>query len=78
LFIPAESDTPGLVKVSTDDTFAMAGGDSIGFVHLAMGVWNKGVDHPECRQRTYQDDCQQLRDWCVKTLKYLKEQVGGS
>jgi len=78
LFIPAEPDTPGLVEVSTDDAFAMARGASVGFVHLAMGAWNKGMDHPECWQRTYEDDCQQLRDWCTKTLRYLKEQVGGS
>jgi len=78
LFIPAEPDTPGLVEVSTDDAFAMARGTSVGFVHLAMGAWNKGMDHPECWQRTYEDDCQQLRDWCTKTLRYLKEQVGGS
>ena len=81
LFIPAEPDkieiAPGLVEVSTD-AFAMARGASVGFVHLAMGAWNKGMDHPECWQRTYENDCQQLRDWCVKTLKYLKEQVGGS
>ncbi len=82
LFIRAEPDkvevAPGLVEVSTDDAFAMAGGASVGFVHLAMGAWNKDMDHPECWQRTYEDDCQQLRDWCTKTLRYLKEQVGGS
>ena len=77
LFIPAESDTPCLVEVSTDDAFAMAGGASVGFVHLAMGAWNKDMVHPECWQRTYENDCQQLHDWCVKTLRYLKEQVGG-
>ena len=75
LFIPAEPDTPGLVEVSKDDAFAMARGASVGFVHLAMGAWNKDMDHPKCWQRTYEDDCQQLRDWCVKTLRYLKEQV---
>ena len=82
LFIRAEPDkvevAPGLVEVPIDDAFAMARGASVGFVHLAMGAWNKGTDHPECWQRTYENDCQQLRDWCVKTLRYLKEQVGGS
>jgi|GEM_PF-5202526 len=82
LFIRAEPDkvevAPGLVEVTTDTAFGMARQASIGFVHLAMGAWNKDMDHPECWQRTYENDCQQLRDWCVKTLKYLKEQVGGS
>lgn len=82
LFIRAEPDkvevAPGLVEVSTEDAFAMAGRASVGYVHLAMGAWNKDLDHPECWQRTYEDDCQQLRDWCVKTLRYLKEQVGGT
>ena len=81
LFIRAEPDkvevAPGLVEVSTEDAFAMAGRASVGYVHLAMGAWNKDLDHPECWQRTYEDDCQQLRDWCVKTLRYVKEQVTG-
>lgn len=79
LFITAEPDkieiAPGLVKVTTDTAFGMARQASLGFIHLAMGAWNKDMDHPECWQRTYENDCQQLRDWCVKTLKYLKEQV---
>jgi hypothetical protein len=79
LFISAEPDkvevAPGLVEVYTDDPFAMERWASVGFIHLAMGAWNKNTDHPECWQRTYEDDCQQLRDWCVKTLRYLKEQV---
>jgi hypothetical protein len=82
LFISAKPDkvevAPGLVEVTTDTAFAMARQASMGFIHLAMGAWNKGKDHPKCWQRTYQEDCQQLRDWCVKTLRYLKEQVGGS
>jgi len=78
LFIPTKPDTPGLVEISTDDAFAMARGTSVGFVHLAMGAWNKEVDHPECWQRTYENDCRQLRDWCIKTLMYLKEQVGSN
>jgi len=82
LFISTEPDkvevAPGLVEVSTGDAFAMARWSSVGFIHLAMGAWNKNTDHPECWQRTYEDDCQQLRDWCVKTLRYLKEQVGSS
>lgn len=82
LFIPSEPDkikiAPGLVEVTTDTAFGMAKQASLGFIHLAMGAWNKDMDHPECWQRTYENDCQQLRDWCVKTLKYLKEQVGGS
>lgn len=79
LFIRSEPDKVkvgrGLVKVATDDAFAMGGGTSVGFVHLAMGAWKGDMDHPECWQRTYEDDCQQLCDWCIKTLRYLKEQV---
>jgi hypothetical protein len=82
LFISAAPDkvevAPGLVEVTTDTAFAMARQASMGFIHLAMGAWNKDKDHPECWQRTYEEDCQQLHDWCVKTLRYLKEQVGGS
>ena len=78
LFIPVEPDTPGLVEVSTDDLFAMARGASVGCVHLAMGAWNKDMDHPKCWQRNYENDCQQLRDWCIKTLRYLKEQISGN
>lgn len=78
LFIPAEPDTPGLVEVTSDTAFRMARQASLGFIHLAMGAWNKDMDHPKCWQRTYDNDCKQLRDWCVKTLRYLKEQVGGS
>jgi len=82
LFISPEPDkvevAPGLVEVTTDTGFAMARQALMGFIHLAMGAWNKDKDHPECWQRTYEEDCQQLRDWCVKTLRYLKEQVGGS
>ncbi len=69
---------PSLVEVTRDPAFAMDGRTSVGFIHLAMGAWNKDRDHPECWQRTYENDCQQLRDWCVKTLRYLKEQVSGS
>jgi len=79
LFISAAPEkveiAPGLVEVYKDDTFAMERRASVGFIHLAMGTWNKNAGHPECWQRTYEDDCQQLRDWCIKTLKYLKEQV---
>lgn len=82
LFISAEPDkveiAPGLVEVLTDEAFTTQRWTSVGFIHLAMGAWNKNADHPECWQRTYEDDCQQLRDWCVKTLRYLKEQVGGN
>lgn len=82
LFISAEPGKievkPDLVEVSSDDPFAMKRWTSVGFIHLAMGTWNQGKNHPECWQRTYEDDCRQLRDWCVKTLIYLREQVGGS
>jgi hypothetical protein len=81
LFLTSEPDkvevAPGLVEVTTDTAFGMPRQASLGFIHLAMGAWNKDKEHPECWQRTYEDDCQQLRDWCVKTLRYLKEQVGG-
>ncbi len=82
LFIFAQPDktevASGLVEVNTPAASAMAKPLSVGFIHLAMGAWNEGEDHPKCWQRTYEDDCRQLRDWCVKTLMYLKEQVGGS
>lgn len=78
LFISAEPDkvevAPGLVRTATDTAPAMPRKASVGFIHLAMGAWNKDMDHPGCWQRNC-DDCQQLRDWCVKTLRYLKEQV---
>ncbi len=81
LFISAEPAKvevrPGLVEVATDTAFSTAKQASVGFIHLAMGAWNGDVGHPQCWQRTYQDDCQQLCDWCVKTLTYLKDQVGG-
>lgn len=81
LFISGEPDKvavpPGLVEVTTESAFTMAKQASVGFIHLAMGAWNERMDHPECWQRTYKHDCQQLRDWCIKTLRYLKDQVGG-
>lgn len=81
LFIFTEPDkveiAPGLVEISAEETFAMQESTSVGFIHLAMGTWNKGMDHPQCWQRDYEDDCQQLRDWCIKTLIYLKEQIQG-
>ncbi len=81
LFISAEPATvkvaPGLVRTATGTTPEMPRKASMGFIHLAMGAWNKDIDHPGCWQRTYEDDCQQLRDWCRKTLMYLKEQVEG-
>ena len=82
LFISAEPATvevaAGLVRTATGTAPEMPRKASMGFIHLAMGAWNKDMDHPGCWQRTYEDDCQQLRDWCRKTLIYLKEQVGGS
>lgn len=51
---------------------------SVGFIHLAMGAWNASEEHPKCWQRNYGNDCRQLQDWCIKTLKYLKEQVAGN
>ena len=67
----------GLVEITADSSGGIDRQTSLGFVHLAMGAWNGDLDHPECWQRTYEDDCRNLRDWCVKTLIYLKEQVGG-
>lgn len=51
---------------------------SLGFIHLAMGAWNAKQEHPKCWQRNYEDDCKQLSDWCIKTLKYLNEQICGA
>ncbi len=82
LFLSAEPDRvevePGLVKVGTAGASAVTKAVSVGFIHLAMGAWNEGADHPQCWQRGYKEDCGQLRDWCRKTLTYLKEQVDGS
>lgn len=70
---------PGLMEEKADTT-TFSGGrkSSIGFIHLAMGAWNSGINHPECWQRTYEDDCWQLHEWCTKTLRYLKDQVRGN
>jgi hypothetical protein len=82
LFVSAEPDKvevqPGLVQVRTEGPLVMARPVSVGSIHLAMGAWNEHEDHPRCWQRDYREDCQQLRDWCRKTLTYLKEQVGSS
>jgi hypothetical protein len=82
LFISAGPATvevaPGLIRTNQDTAPEAPRKVSMGFIHLAMGAWNRRVDHPGCWQRTYEDDCQQLRDWSIKTLKYLKEQVAGS
>lgn len=82
LFISAGPATvevaPGLFQTTTGTASEVPRKASMGSIHLAMGAWNTDTDHPGCWQRTYEDDCQQLRDWCKKTLKYLKEQVGGS
>ena len=72
-----KADTPGLVEVTRGATVAEGGAASVGHIHLAMGAWNQDKNHPECWQRTYEDDCGQLRDWCVKTLQYLKGQING-
>ena len=47
LFIPPEPDTPGLVEVSPVDSFETDKWTSVGFIHLAMGAWNKDMNHPE-------------------------------
>lgn len=82
LFLSGEPATveiaPGLVRTGTDTAPEIPRKESMGFIHLAMGTWNEGEDHPKCWQRNYQEDCKQLRDWCIKTLKYLKEQVSGN
>jgi hypothetical protein len=79
LFIATEPDRaevgPGLVEVNTAGASVTTKLGSIGSIHLAMGAWNTNAGHPECWQRSCNDDCRDLRDWCVKTLKYLKDQV---
>jgi len=69
---------PGLFQTTGGLTPEVPRKTSAGFIHLAMGTWNRDMDHPACWQRTYEDDCQQLRDWCNKTLRYLRAQVGES
>ena len=80
VFISAElagvAVAPDLVEIPSDAESRMRRRTSVGSIHLAMGAWNGGMDHPQCWQRTYGCDCEQLRDWCVKTLRYLKEQIG--
>jgi hypothetical protein len=66
---------PGLIEVQGGSAPSNLRAPSVGFIHLAMGTWKSGADHPECWQRDYMDDCQLLRDWCVKTLRYLRDQV---
>jgi hypothetical protein len=66
---------PGLVEVNGEQDASVSKITSIGSIHLAMGAWNKERDHPECWQRTYENDCEELRDWSAKTLMYMKEQV---
>lgn len=68
---------PGLVQVMPTPIGSVGKRTSIGFIHLAMGAWKEGMGHPECWQRDYGGDCAQLRDWCIKTLVYLKEQIAG-
>jgi hypothetical protein len=76
---PEKAETaPGLVQVVRDSISPTTIPISVGSIHLAMGAWNKDAGHPQCWQRDYEDDCQQLHDWCVKTLRYLKEQVAGT
>jgi len=67
-----------LVEIPTEDAFGRARKASLGSIHLAMGAWNKDMDHPECWQRTYENDCQKQSDGWVKTLRYLKQQVAGN
>jgi hypothetical protein len=80
LFISDKPDrieiAPDLVQVPSEEPFVMRRETSLGFIHLAMGAWYENKEHPECWQRTYNDDCRQLRNWCTKTLRYLKEQIG--
>lgn len=51
------------------------GSNSMGFIHLAMGAWDSKKNNPECWQRTYEDQCKNLKDWCIKTLEYLQGQI---
>lgn len=46
----------------------------IGQVHLAMAAWEQQA-HPQCWQRGYGGECDRLRDWATKTLRYLKSQL---
>lgn len=73
---------PGLVEAPVEmlargwgQDEAEAASESLKRFHLAMGTWDDSKDHPGCWQRSYEQDCRKLEDWCVKTLKYLKDQV---
>lgn len=73
---------PGLVEAPVE-TLARGWGqdeagaesEAFGYVHLAMGAWDGSKEHPICWQRSYEQDCGKLEDWCVKTLKYLRDQM---
>jgi len=60
---------PSLVLANAaDGTSELAG------LHLAMGTWNEGLDHPQCWQRSVRipDDAVA---WAVRTLKYLQSEL---
>lgn len=46
----------------------------MGRVHLAMATWEP-ESHPQCWQRKYSGECDELLDWATKTLHYLKSQL---
>ena len=69
---------PALVEVTRDRAGVQAAATTISYIHLAMGAWNGREANPECWQRTYEGECGQLRDWCIKTLRYLKGQLDGN
>lgn len=71
---------PGLVEAPVE-TLARGWGqdesesESLNRFHLAMGTWDGSKGHPGCWQRSYEQDCRKLEDWCVKTLKYLRDEI---
>jgi hypothetical protein len=46
-----------------------------GQVHLAMGAWRETEDHPMCWQREM-GQCEELRNWAIRTLQYLQDHLG--
>jgi len=46
---------------------------AISGLHLAMATWER-AEHPLCWQRGYRGQCEDLLDWAIKTLLYVRGQ----
>jgi|GEM_PF-2184273 len=43
-------------------------------IHLGMGGWRNGNEHPECWQLQVEDKLEDLAVWCERSLRSAKEQ----